>query len=160
VQLDPLYLETVKIDKTHPMHVFIQMEGESQDVFVQPGTTSFLVKERNGGHSNAPFSYKVTAKRLNFQDHRFGNDAIWGAGDTRKFASYAAPPPIDYERNKAFQAEQRALEKSKAATQPVPEGYVRYEDLQKAAQATAAAAQREDKPKPTTEPPGAPPLDR
>src|SRR5690606_32431557 len=39
VQLDPLFLETVVIDDRHPMHVFIQMEGESNEVFVQPGTT-------------------------------------------------------------------------------------------------------------------------
>jgi hypothetical protein len=96
IQLDPLFLETVVIDDAHPMRVFIQMEGESQEVFVTKTHNSFTVKERNSGNSNAAFSYRVMAKRVNFQDHRFGNDPVWGPGDTRQYSSYAKPTPIDY----------------------------------------------------------------
>jgi hypothetical protein len=101
IQLDPLFLETVVIDDKHPMRVFIQMEGESQEVFVTKTNTSFTVKERNSGNSNADFSYRVMAKRVHFQDHRFGNDPVWGPGDTRAYSSYAKPTPIDY--NEAVQ---------------------------------------------------------
>lgn len=95
IQLDPLFLETVVIDEAHPMRVFIQMEGESEEVYVIKGTSSFTVKERNNGASNADFSYRIMAKRIHFQDHRFGNDPVWGPGDTRKYSEYATPPPVD-----------------------------------------------------------------
>jgi hypothetical protein len=99
IQLDPLFLETVVIDNTHPMRVFIQMEVESEEVYVTKGTTSFVVKERNNGHSNAAFSYRIMAKRVHFQDHRFGNDPVWGPGDTRQYSGYSTPPKIDYYEN-------------------------------------------------------------
>ncbi len=126
-----MFLETVVIDRGHPLRVFIQMEGESQEVFVTPGTTSFDVKERNGGQSNAPFSYRVMAKRVNFQDHRFGNDPVWGPGDTRRYSQYAAPPPVGYEENVQFQAQQR----QQWVQGPMPEGFVTQAELQRQAEA-------------------------
>lgn len=134
VALDAMFLETVVIDGEHPMRVFIQMEGESQDVYVTPGTTSFTVKERNGGRSGAPFSFRVMAKRRNFQDHRFGNDPVWGPGDTRIYSDYASPPPVDYAENLRFQAAQR----NRRSTTPVPAGFIRYEELQQANQPPAS----------------------
>jgi hypothetical protein len=126
VELDPLFLETVFIDEEHPMHVFIQMEGESNDVYTVPGTTSFKVKERNGGTSDAAFSYRIMAKRLNFQDHRFGCDPLWGPGDTRKYMEYAQPPERDYEAQVAFQERQ----KKNAKPAVLPPGFTSYEQLQ------------------------------
>lgn len=129
IDLDPLFLETVVIDEKHPMHVFVQMEGESQEVYVVKGKTNFKVKERNSGNSNAEFSYRVMAKRIHFQDHRFGNDPVWGPGDTRKYAQYATPPPVNYEENVKFQLEQKKNWKQT----PMPEGFIYYETLQKEA---------------------------
>lgn len=129
IQLDALFLETVVIDDKHPMRVFIQMEGESQEVYVTKTNTSFTVKERNNGHSNADFSYRVMAKRVHFQDHRFGNDPVWGPGDTRKYAQYATPPPVDYDENVRFQEAQKKNWKQT----PMPEGFIYYEQIQKEA---------------------------
>lgn len=127
IDLDPLFLETVVIDEKHPMHVFIQMEGESEDVYVEKGKTSFKVKERKNGQSNASFSYRIMAKRVHFQDHRFGNDPVWGPGDTRKYAQYATPPPVDYNENVKFQLDQKKNWKQT----PMPEGFIPFEQLQK-----------------------------
>ncbi|MBL7765061.1 MAG: collagen-like protein [Chitinophagaceae bacterium] len=127
IQLDPLFLETIFVDSAHPMHVFVQMEGESEDVYVVPGTTSFKVKEKHQGTSNTPFSYRVMAKRLNFQDHRFGNDPVWGEGDTRQYSQYAPPPPVNYEENVQFQAEQRRNWKPT----PMPAGFKYLMDIEK-----------------------------
>jgi hypothetical protein len=129
INLDPLFLETVVIDDAHPMRVFIQMEGESNEVFVTKGTTSFIVKERNGGTSNAAFSYRIMAKRIHFQDHRFGNDPVWGPGDTRKYSQYATPPPVNYDENVKFQLEQ----KSNWVQTPMPEGFIYFDQIQKEA---------------------------
>ncbi len=131
IQLDELFLQTVVIDEKHPMRVFVQMEGESQEVYITKGQTSFKVKERNNGTSNAEFSYRVMAKRVYFQDHRFGNDPVWGPGDTRKYAQYAPPPPIDYSENIKFQKEQKLNWKQT----PMPEGFIYYDQIQKEAQA-------------------------
>jgi hypothetical protein len=141
IQLDPLFLETVVIDADHPMRVFIQMEGESQEVYVTKGTTSFTVKERNGGNSNAEFSYRIMAKRLHFQDHRFGNDPVWGPGDTHKYSQYATPPPIDYDENVRFQEEQRFNWKQT----PMPEGFIYYDQIQKEANERALTKPAPDK---------------
>lgn len=127
IELDPLFLETVVIDDKHPMHVFVQMEGESDDVYVIKGQTGFKVKERHNGQSNAGFSYRIMAKRVHFQDHRFGNDPVWGPGDTRKYAQYATPPPVDYDENVKFQAKQRREWKQT----PMPEGFIYYDQIQK-----------------------------
>jgi len=127
VQLDSLFIETIVVDEQHPMHVFIQMEGESNDVYVVPGTSSFTVKERNGGTSNAKFSYRIMAKRLNFQDHRFGNDPVWGPGDTRQYMQYSPPPPIDYAANVKFQEERKKNWKPA----PMPPGFVDWLTIQK-----------------------------
>lgn len=125
VELDPLFLETVVIDAEHKMRVFVQMEGESEEVFVTPGTTSFKVKERNNGSSNASFSYRVMAKRVHFQDHRFGNDPVWGPGDTRQYSEYSQPPLIDYEANKQLQEQKKRT----PSTLPVPEGFTKGSQL-------------------------------
>ena len=129
IALDPLFIETVVIDDKHPMHVFVQMEGESNDVYVIKDKTSFKVKERNNGTSNAEFSYKIMAKRVHFQDHRFGNDPVWGPGDTRKYSQYATPPAIDYNQNVRLQEEQRKNWKQT----PMPEGFIYYDQIQQEA---------------------------
>jgi hypothetical protein len=133
VKLDPLFLETVFIDETHPMHVFIQEQGECNGLYVIPGKDGFVVKEKNNGASNIKFSYRIMAKRLHFQDHRFGNDPIWGPGDTRKYNQYAPPPPIDYYENVKFQEE---LKKNWKPT-PMPEGFVDYYQIQRETQQKA-----------------------
>jgi hypothetical protein len=125
VVLDPLFLETVVIDNKHPMHVFIQMEGESNDVFVEPGTTSFKVKERAGGTSNVSFSYRIMAKRIHFQDHRFGNDPVWGPGDTRQYSSYVEPRKVDYHENLLL----NERKKQRGQVDPLPEGFIKASDI-------------------------------
>ena len=105
IDLDPLFLETVLIDEEHPMHVFISVYGECNDVYVLPDTSSFEVIEKNQGTSNIKFSYRVMAKRLHYADHRFGNDPTWGEGDTRIYNVDVTPKPIDY--NEAIQLKQQ-----------------------------------------------------
>lgn len=143
IQLDPLFLETVVIDDRHPMHVFIQMEGESNDVYVMKSGKSFTVKERNNGRSDASFSYRIMAKRVHFQDHRFGNDPVWGPGDTRMYSQYAPPPPVDYEANIKFQEEQRKNRKQS----PMPPGSILYDQLQQEAREIQEGTKRAPKPK-------------
>ena len=57
----------------------------------------FKVKELNGGQSNIAFSFRITCKRLNYQDHRFGSDITWGGSDTRNNYHYMQPKPVAYQ---------------------------------------------------------------
>jgi hypothetical protein len=127
VKLDPLFMETVFIDSTHPMQVFLQEQGECNGLYVVVGPDGFIVKEKNGGTSDITFSYRIMAKRLHFQDHRFGNDPLWGPGDTRLYNQYATPPPVNYEENVKFQE----MQKKNYVPTPMPAGFVDYFQLQK-----------------------------
>lgn len=117
INLDPLFLETVFIDSDHPMLVFIQPVGEQNEMFVETTQNSFTVKGKAG--SGTIFFYRVMAKRLNYQDHRFGFDPTWGQGDTRNQFEYVMPRAVNgaefmnaYEaQKKAFMAEQPNLKK-------------------------------------------------
>jgi hypothetical protein len=146
IELDSIFLQATVIDAEHPMRVFIQLEGECEDVFVEKGTTGFTVKEKNGGHSNTSFSYRIVAKRVNFQDHRYGNDPVWGPGDTRPYAQYAPPPPVDYAQNVAFQD---SLKQNYKPT-PMPQGFIDYFQLQKEVQQLQTA--RPEQPQPVERP--------
>lgn len=119
VNLDPLYLETVFIDATHPMIVTITPQGDCKGMFVEPGTNSFTVKELNGGNSNTSFSYRITCKRLNYQDHKFGADLTWGNGDTRVNYNYVTPKPIDYNEMMKFSLEQKAKNQSDSKSKKI-----------------------------------------
>ena len=141
INLDEIFKQVTVIDAKHPMHVFIQSEGESEDLFVIPSTTSFTVKEKHNGQSNTAFSYRIMAKRVNFQDHRYGNDPVWGEGDTRPYMQYAVPPAIDYKKNLQLQAEQKKNYKPT----PMPTGFVPYEQLTKEINDNGAAVKKEKK---------------
>jgi|694.fasta_scaffold69435_2 hypothetical protein len=112
VNLDPLFLETVKIDEQHPMIITVTPEGDCKGLYVIPGTTSFVVKELNGGNSNINFSFRITAKRLNYEDHRFGADLSWDNKDTRNNYQYVTPKPIDYSEALKLQQIQKSKQSS------------------------------------------------
>lgn len=120
VELDPLYAETVLVDDEHPMHVFVQVQGECNDVYVVPDKTGFTVKEKQNGTSNVKFSYRLVAKRLSFPDHRFGNDPVWGEGDTRQYSERAPRRAVDYKKAVEQDAE------AKRNWKPSPSPAVQY----------------------------------
>ncbi len=70
IDLDSHFLDTVRIDLRHPMMVFVQMEGEANPVYVEKGEDGFDVVESKRGKSNAAFSYRVVAKRADYEDLR------------------------------------------------------------------------------------------
>jgi len=143
IEIDPLFMETIFVDANHPMRIFLQEEGESNGLIVikDADNKGFTVKEKNGGTSSIAFSYRLMAKRLHFQDHRFGNDQVWGEGDTRKYNQYATPPPIDYNENVRFQEEQKRNYKPT----PMPKGFIDYMTLQKEGQKSALTRPDKDK---------------
>jgi len=72
IELDQLFLETVTINERHPMKVFIQMQDDCKGTYVKTHKTGFDVYEMQGGKSSAHFSYRIVAKRKDFEEKRFG----------------------------------------------------------------------------------------
>ena len=70
IELDPVFQETVTVNKQHPMKVFVTLTGDCRGVFVEKGADHFIVRELGGGKSNASFDYRVMAKRVGFEDTR------------------------------------------------------------------------------------------
>ena len=70
IDLDPIYLQTVTIDETNPMKVFVQLKGDCFGVYVDDGQSGFDVFELQGGTSSVPFTYRVVAKRAGFEENR------------------------------------------------------------------------------------------
>ena len=71
IDLDPLFLETVTIDESNPMKVFVEVEAEyCNGVAIKRGDTGFDVIERHGGTTSSPIWYRVVAKRKGFESKR------------------------------------------------------------------------------------------
>lgn len=71
IHLDPLFLESIRVDDLNPLKVFIQLTDDANQVIVRKNATYFVVKETGGGRSNASFDYRVIGKRIGHEDTRF-----------------------------------------------------------------------------------------
>lgn len=64
VELDPIFSRNIAVDQEHPLRAFVQLEGDCAGVYVTNKTArGFDVVELNGGTSNVPFAWTVTANR-------------------------------------------------------------------------------------------------
>ncbi len=70
VRLDPMFLETVTIDETDPMKVFVELNGPSTGVWIEKGSDRFIVHEQAGGTGDAAFDWRVVAKRKGLESLR------------------------------------------------------------------------------------------
>ena len=64
IKIDPTFANNIRVDKNHPLKVFVQLEGDCNGVFVtDKSANGFTVKELQGGNSNVPFTWTITANR-------------------------------------------------------------------------------------------------
>jgi hypothetical protein len=70
IELDPTFLQTVTIDATHLIKVFIEMNSETNGVYVSKSATGFDVIENGGGTSSGTFDYRIVAKRKGYEGVR------------------------------------------------------------------------------------------
>lgn len=64
INLDPIFAKNIVVNQEHPLRVFIQLEGDCKGVYVTNKTQNgFDVIELDGGTSNVPFTWTVTANR-------------------------------------------------------------------------------------------------
>ncbi|HSY76359.1 MAG TPA: hypothetical protein VK890_05855, partial [Bacteroidia bacterium] len=66
ITLDSVFAMNVCISEKHPMHVFIELEGDCNGTYVANKTASgFDVVELTHGTSNTPFSWHIVCNRAN-----------------------------------------------------------------------------------------------
>lgn len=64
IKIDELMSDHIFVDESHPMKVFIQLEGDCKGVYVTEKTKNgFKVKELQNGKSNVSFSWNMVANR-------------------------------------------------------------------------------------------------
>ena len=69
VAIDPLFSKNIFTDDSHPLKVFVQLEGDCKGVFISNKTKEgFDVIELGGGTSNAAFSWQIVANRADATD--------------------------------------------------------------------------------------------
>lgn len=83
IRIDPILSKNIVVDSSHPLKVFIQLEGDCKGVYVtNKSKNGFIVRELQGGTSSIDFSYQLVANRKDrkgdsdyedskFQDLRF-----------------------------------------------------------------------------------------
>ncbi|MBV1923281.1 MAG: hypothetical protein KUG68_04545 [Flavobacteriaceae bacterium] len=115
ITFDELYSDAVFIDGNHPMHVFLQEQGDCNGLFFIPDSDGkgFTVKEKQHGNSNITFSYRVTAKRRFFQDHRFGLDPLQPFENNLAKTKYVKPRTKNISEMKAIISKARQEKESK-----------------------------------------------
>ena len=69
IKMDPIFTKNIYVDEENPIKVFVQLEGDCKGVYVTNKTADgFEVVELQGGTSNVPFSWTVTATRADSYD--------------------------------------------------------------------------------------------
>lgn len=64
IELDPILSKNIVVDATHPLRVFVQLEGDCNGVYVtNKSAIGFDVVELMNGISNTSFTWTVTANR-------------------------------------------------------------------------------------------------
>lgn len=78
VDIDPILSKNITVNEKHPLRVLIQLEGECNGVYVSAKSQSgFDVIELQGGLSNVPFTWFVSANRADeyYEDGNFSKHA-------------------------------------------------------------------------------------
>ncbi|NND62101.1 MAG: hypothetical protein HKN48_02785 [Flavobacteriaceae bacterium] len=71
IRIDPIFANNIVVNESHPLKVFIQLEGDCNGVYVTNKTsTGFVVKELQGGSSNVDFSWHIVANRKDGDSNR------------------------------------------------------------------------------------------
>jgi len=75
IPINPILSKNILIDKSNPIKVFIQLEGDCNGVYVASKTASgFVVKELEQGNSNTPFSWRVVANKKSETNNTMANE--------------------------------------------------------------------------------------
>jgi len=118
IVLDSIFAHNIFVDKTHPIKVFVQLEGACNGVYVSNKSQhGFEVVELQNGASDVEFSWFVTATRKNETD---ANGNVTSKHVNVRFPDAPIPPKaIDVDlrqklepREKSSKIDKKAIEKA------------------------------------------------
>ncbi|PQB03732.1 hypothetical protein [Aureitalea marina] len=91
IELDPILSDVIYVDESHPLKVYVTLEGECNGVYVsKKSIKGFTVKELANGNSNASFSWQIVANRA---DTRSSGGRVQSKHVGLRFPE--APGPMD-----------------------------------------------------------------
>jgi hypothetical protein len=116
ISLEGMFNEAIFTDKDHPIHVFLQEQGQSNGLFViiDKDFKGFTVTEKFYGNSEIQFSFRITGKRRFYQDYKYGVDSNQPFGDNLKDSKYMEPITQDPKVMEEF-VKSETLKKEKLA---------------------------------------------
>lgn len=69
ISIDPILAKNIAVDDSHPIKIFVQLEGDCNGVYVtNKSKDGFDVVELAGGKSNTKFSWQLVANRADAKD--------------------------------------------------------------------------------------------
>lgn len=69
IAIDPILAKNIHVDVTHPLKVFVTLEGDCNGIYVtNKSKNGFTVKELQNGRSNIDFSWQIVATRADDTD--------------------------------------------------------------------------------------------
>lgn len=81
ISLDPTFARNILVNEQHPLRVFVQLRGDCNGVYVtNENAEGFDVVELQGGTSDAPFFWTVSANRAN---QSFPDGTFWPFAEER-----------------------------------------------------------------------------
>lgn len=81
ISLDPTFARNILVNEQHPLRVFVQLRGDCNGVYVtNENAEGFDVVELQGGTSDAPFFWTVSANRAN---QSFPDGTVWPFAEER-----------------------------------------------------------------------------
>ncbi len=111
ISIDPNLTKNINVDETHPLKVFITLEGDCNGVYVTNKTAEgFDVIELKGGSSNVQFSWQIVATRAN-EEFILKNGELRVSDNSQRFQP--APDPRKLKAKKTKNFEERRINKSK-----------------------------------------------
>ena len=132
INIDPILKDAIYVDESHPLKVFIQLEGDCNGVYVtNKSANGFTVKELKNGNSNVAFSWHIVANRADDKDSS-GNITSKHVGlrfpvgpGPRKAAEMSSKKDIDL---KNILVNQEALSKIKTRNTKNSEAQIEEDD--------------------------------
>ena len=113
IQIDPIFSNNIHVDASHPLKVFIQLEGDCNGVYVTNKTKNgFTVVELNKGASNVNFSWHIVANRKDVEGPNGQERVVYSslrfpdAPTKIQLDELAATEAKQYEKQKFSQEEQ------------------------------------------------------
>jgi len=115
ITIDPNFSKNINVSESHPLKVFITLEGDCKGVYVtNKSAQGFDVIELNGGTSNVSFSWQIVATRAN-EEINLKDGSLRISDNSQRFQP--APDPMIIKSQETKKQEKKVLENNSTKKQ-------------------------------------------